>query len=515
MSADRLNTKNMFRNTALFGGALVLMLLSCLMTVLSHSYDETAVCVLFAANVVLNAAIIFDLCKNIQRDFAMLVFVLSFDLLLLGRVYIVFFVYYDRLLSYLEADSYRNLYQALFIVTMALLAAYAAYKLAAPLFFHREKALRERGTAAVRVGPLVPVIRQISVVVLFFSSIAFFYVMFQTILLVFRYGYLGSYVQTAENSVPSVISRMSMFFAPSFAVFLATMPSWKQMRFPMVLYGVYMLTSLFTGRRNTFVCEALMIIIYFVLRDGLLPKERRFLTKKRLVIAVLVGIAVVYALELIAQIRAGNSLQRRGFFDSLMNFVYSQGASFRVVIQTVNCWDLFDHRTAYQFLYYPFELYVHNNVLLRTIFGFTPIVGTQNLNFVSTTHNFGHVITFLVDPNRYLNGGGFGTSYVAEGYVAYGMAGVVALSAMIGVIFRFFASMLTRSWVVLALGLLAVKDFVYIPRNFAFLWVTDVFSLTYFAYFLAVYLAALLFAQIGSHVRKARTPLDPNPEADL
>lgn len=504
MSAERLNAKNMFRNTVLFGSVFILMLASCLMTAVSAAYDETAACTIFAANVVLNIAIISDLCKNIRRDFPLLIFTLAFDLLLLGRVYIVFFSDYSNVLSDLEADNFRNLFQALMIVTVALLAVYTAYKLSAPLFYRREKSIREKGAEAVHSGPLVPIIRQISVFVLFFSSIAFFYVMFQTILYVFQYGYLASYIKTAEQSVPSAINRMSMFFAPSFAVFLATMPNRKQMRFPMILYCVYMLTSLFTGRRNIFVCEALMIVIYFVLRDSLLPKTQRFLTKKRIGWAVVAAIVILYALEFVAQFRAGNSVKGQTPLSLFVNFIYSQGASFRVVIQTVNCWDRFDHQTTYQFLYYPFELYFHNNALLGGMFGLAPINEAQNLKFVSTTHNFAHVITFMVDPTRYLSGGGFGTSYMAEAYVAYGLGGVAIVSAGIGIVFRLFSSMLTRSWAVLALCLIAVKEFVYIPRNFAFGWITDVFSLTYLCYFLAIYLVALLLAQLGSHIRKAR-----------
>ncbi len=512
MSADRLSAGNTLRNTVLFGSALILMLAACLMTVLSSAYDESAACTMFAANVVLNVGILFDLCSNIRRDFPMLVFTLAFDLLLLGRVYLVFFGSYDRILYNLEAASFRNLYQALMVVTLSLLTVYAGYKLSTPLFFKREKAIREKGVAAVRIGPLVPIIRQISVFVLVFSSVAFFYAMFQTILYVFQHGYLASYVKNAMQNVPSVISRMSAFFVPSFAVFLATMPNRKQMHFPLILYGIYMLTSLFTGRRNTFVCEALMLIIYFVLRDTLRRKDKRILTKKKIAAGIVIGVLAVYALEQMAEIRAGYSFRPGHFFSSLSTFVYSQGASFRVVAQTVNCWDRFDHNTAYQFLYYPFEKYVHNNTLLHAMFGFAPIVEAQNMNFVSMTHNFGHVITYMVDPARYLSGGGFGTSYVAEAYVAYGTAGVAVLSAGIGVAFRFFSSMLTRSWVVLALCLLAVKDFVYIPRNFAFSWVIDVFSITYLCYFLALYLAALLFAKIGSHVRAVRAFGAPEPE---
>lgn len=506
MSADRLNAKNMFRNTVLFGAALTLMAISCLMTVVSNAWDENAACTMFAANAVLNAAIFLDLFRNIRRDFPLLVFTLSYDLLLCGRVYSVFIRNYDKVLSYLEADSFYNLYLALAIVTMALLAVYTAYRLAAPLFLKREKAIGEKGWGAVTQGPLVPMIRQISVVVLFFSSAAFFYVLFQTVLYVFEHGYLGSYIMKAESSVPSVISRMSGFFAPSFAVFLATLPSKKQMRVPLVLYGAYMLTSLFTGRRNTFVCEALMLAVYFVLRTALAKKEKR-MPRKKVWLLVIACVAGAYVLQVMATVRSGSGLQLTGFFSSIANFIYSQGASFRVVIQTVNCWNRFDHQTAYQFLFYPLEKYANNNSLLRSVFGFSPIVEVQNIPFVSTTHNFAHVITFMVDPTRYLSGGGFGTSFVAEAYVAFGMAGVVVVSAMIGVMFRFFSSMLTRNWVVLAMGLIALKDFVYIPRNFAFSWVIDVFSLTYLAYYIAVYFAALFLTWFGSHIRAPRAAL--------
>jgi oligosaccharide repeat unit polymerase len=503
MSADRLKAKNLFWNTILFGTTLCMMLVACLMTVAGHEWDETAACTLFVANVVLNAAMFQDLFRNIRRDFPLIVFMLAYDLLLLGRVYSVFLLYYNTILSYLEADNFYNLYLGLMIVTIAQLLVYTAYKLAAPLFWKREKAISEKGEQVVTKSPIVPIIRQISVVVLLFSSVASFYMLFQTILLVFQHGYLGSYV-TNESSVPSVISRMSAFFAPSFAVFLATLPSRRQMRFPLILYGAYMLTSLLTGRRNIFVCELLMLLIYEVLRTALKRKGRFALPKKKILLVVLCCAVGAYVLQLFALFRSGSSFAAKNFFATIGNFIYTQGASFRVVIQTVNFWNRFDHQTTYQYLFYPFEKYVNNNVLLSSIFGSSPIVDVQNINFVSSTHNFAHIITFMANPNRYLSGGGFGTSFVAEAYVAYGMVGVVVVSAMVGIVFRFFSSLLTRNWVVIAMGLIALKDFIYISRNSTFSWVIDVFSLTYLAYYIVVYFGALLVAKFTSHLREAR-----------
>ena len=364
MTAEHLSAGNSLRNTVLFGAFAVLMLVANLLAALGGAYQEAAVCVMFAANVALNVAVLADVFTNVRRDFPLLVFIASFDLLLLGRVYVSFLSDYEHVLYRLEAEDFGALFDALQIVTLAFFFVYAAYKLSAPLFVRREAALREKRSGAVRKNALLPVIRQICVLVLLVSSIAFFYTLFRSILDVFRYGYLGSYIQQAEDDVPSVISRLSMFFTPAFATFLATMPSRRQMKLPLAVYGVYMLASLFTGRRNTFVCEVLMLVIYFVLRDNLRARENRLLRKRTVLWGVVGAVALMYLLELVAEVRAGSGGPTKGVFGSLVNFVYSQGASFRVIIQTVNNWDLFDHSQAYRYLFYPFEQFAHNNIFI-------------------------------------------------------------------------------------------------------------------------------------------------------
>ncbi len=499
----RFSAKDGFRNTILFGMTLLLMLTANFVTVLSGFFDEAAANLMFAANIMLNLAIVCDLVPHIRRDFPFLIFVGTYNVLLLGRVYVSFLAHYSDLLFYLEAKDFYSLFIALQVVTLSLLCIYAGYQMVGPFFAKREKMLREKGWGAVSQSPLLPVIRQISIIVLLVSSLASFYVLLESILKVLKSGYLGSFTQVSKDSVPSVISRLSMFFVPSFAVFLATMPNRRQLRLPMTVYVVYLLATLFTGRRNTFVCEALTILIYFVLRDTLKEEKKRIFKKKTVFSGIVLVVLVMYLLQRMAEIRAYGYLSRRNFMETVVNFLYSQGASFRVVIQTVNSRDLFNHSVTWKYLFYPFEMFIHNNLITRSLFGLSPIIEVQTSAFVVSTHNYAHVLTYLVDPSRYLSGGGFGTSFVAEAYVAFGFLGVVLVSAGVGLVLRFFASMLTRSWVILACCLIALRDFVYIPRSFAFLWVTNVFNLTYLCFYIAIYLAALFFVRVGTHVRPA------------
>ncbi|MCY1713076.1 O-antigen polysaccharide polymerase Wzy family protein [Caproiciproducens galactitolivorans] len=493
----KIKSEDFLRDTILFGITILLMLTSNLLTV--FGVWNTAVDVLFFAILFLDVSIAASLIHNVRRDLALLIFLITYNVLLMGRVFTSWFGYHHKLLLLLEADDFQKLFQSLQLVALSLFCVYCAYRLAGPIFHKREAKIERLHTKAVSQSQLVPIIRQLSAIVLYVSSVPFLYILFKTALAVVRHGYLQSFTSTTD--VPSIISRLSMFFVPAFAVFLATLPSRKQIKLPLAVYSVYMLASLFTGRRNTIVCEALMLAFYFVMRDSLLEKDKRVLKKRTVAYVGVLGIIAMYGLQFLALVRSGAENTKRGLGEMLVSFIDSQGASFRVVVQTVNHIQSFNPSTSYMYLFYPFELFVHNNVVTRTLFGLTPIIEVQTSEFVQTTHNFGHALTYMVDPERYLSGGGFGTSYVAEAYVAYGIIGVILVSAMIGLIFRFFASLLTYNWVVITCGLLAVKSFVYIPRNFAFLWVTEVFNITYICFYVAIYLAALLIAK-GMHVRK-------------
>ena len=66
--------------------------------------------------------------------------------------------------------------------------------------------------------------------------------------------------------------------------------------------------------------------------------------------------------------------------------------------------------------------------------------------------------------------------------------------------------MVGRSWPAIALGLIAIKSFVYLPRNYALIWITDVFNVTYLCFLLGLYLAAQLLYTLGTHLRRGTEP---------
>ncbi len=488
-----------------FGMAAALFLSSAVFRWMGEGYITTAFYLMMFGIIALDVGAFLHSAFHIYRDVHFLLFVFAYNLLLLGRVYFNSMYFPHKMLVALEADSWDNLYTALTVVATGLLAFIVFYYAAGPLFAKYERQIVRGQAERKKENGTLPVIRQLSKIMLYASSIPYFYTMALKVLTVLKNGYSASFTDTME--IPGIISRLSAVFVPSFAVFLGTLPSVKEMKLPLLVYGVYMVASLFTGRRNMLVTEALMLLVYFVMRDFRRAKGKRRITKKVVAFCGIGGVLGAYLLQMMAYKRAGNFILTRSFGDVLMSFVDSQGASFRVVIQTVNNMPSFDQNITWLYLLYPFELFAHNNLVIRNLFGLQPIVEVQNEGFAKSTHNFAHVLTYKVDPQRYEGGGGFGTSFIAESYVAGGIAAVILLAIMAAVLFRFLSSILAHNWVVIAFGMLAFRQLIYLPRSFAFTWATETFSITNIVYFAALYAIALLIIQISAKVRpRTRAP---------
>lgn len=492
--------KNLLWDALLSGSSLAVLIIAAFLAFFGGTWYSAASNAALAGISLLNAAMLFYELTDLRRRIPLLLFQVSFNLLLLGRVYVAWLRDYDIRLGRLEADGFDSLYWSLQILAISLFCVYLAYRAGGFVFRRRELSAAVEGAKKIWDNPAVPVIRQLSRWVLYVSSLASFFSLANTALFVLRNGYLTSFTETA--GVPTIISRFALFFTPAFTVFLATMPSAKQMRLPMCVYGVYLLASVFTGRRNMIVTSLMMLALYLVLRDNLLPKEKRVLTKRVVLVVCLLGLGGVYLLQIVAYLRSGMSAGGNSFLNTVVSFIDSQGASFRVIVKTFENLDFFHAKDAWRYFLFPLEMFVTNNSIGQTVFHTDPIISLQTAEFAENTYSYSHALTYLVDPTKYLRGEGFGTSYVAEAYVAFGTAGVVAVSLFLGLAFRWFSSMTSRSWPAIALGLIAFKSLIYLPRNYALSWITDVFNVTYLCFIVGLYLAAQLFLTLGTHLRK-------------
>ena len=473
------------------GITLLIYTLSLTFHCIGGVFNIQSVNLLITSIILLNIYIAVFVVKKPRRHITLIIFTLSFNLLMMGKVYVSWIKSYNNLPESLSADSYPHLYSSINLLFISLLVIVLTYQVFALILGKREDAIDSQTIATLNKNQaLTDTVRKISQIAFFVSAVGAFSSLAINIVFILRVGYMQSFVEHAQ--VPAIISIWGTFFLPSFVLFLATKPSKKQLIIPMGIYALGMGLTLLTGRRNMLVRDLLMLVIYIVMRDDLRGTAKKFITKTIALISALIGVVLLYALNFINIIRGIKTEGSSGIISTIVNFISSQGVSFRVVVKTIESYPEFDRLTAPHFLFYPIELYMNNNIFSQFLFGTVPIAETQTESFAQGTFNLGHKLTYMFDPSRYLDGGGFGTAYIAESYLAFNIVGVILVSIMLGALIRYSSSILTRTPFVAALGLILIRYLVYVPRNFAFGWVFEVFNFTYIIFFMVVYFFALI-----------------------
>lgn len=434
--------------------------------------------------ILLDIAMLVYLLKAVKRHIVMFVFICTFNVLILSRVFTKWITEYDNLHIGIEAGSVYNMYLTFTIIFLSLECVYVAYRALGLVLKKREDSLSVLTKVKHKTDEYISAIKVLSLVAFGVCFCFAIYSAAVNALFVLNIGYLNSYLSSAD--IPYQVRSMAALLLPAFTLFLATKPTKKQLIIPTSLFMLVSVVSLATGRRNAFVKDMLLLLIYALMRDDVRVGVKKIFTKVRVGVVALAGLVSVYILQ---GMRSGFSTP---IFRTLFNFVYDQGASIRIVAKTVvHKGILADNPLRYFF--YPLEVQLRNGFVGNLLFNLSPIVEVQTEQFVLTTYNYAHKLTYLVDPQRYLAGGGFGASFVADGYILFGIAGVIIIGLLLGAIIRLFPSLFTRSVFTVAIGLAVIRSVVYLPRNFFFSIVTDVINLPTAVMYGVIFLLAFIY----------------------
>lgn len=324
-----------------------------------------------------------------------------------------------------------------------------------------------------RASENAPVMRECCKI-LFFCCFPFWVIsLVEVIVFVVGNGYTQYYLSFTSH-LPEVI-RLISYAAPTFLfLFLATLPSKREARLPLILYAIYITASLGTGRRLTFVAGLLIIFAYLIFRNKTEPGRRPWLSGKFLIAVGVAGIVLMCLMYLFEYIRSDSYVGSANQYFPLVGFFVRQGTSINVI--------KYAHR--FQNLMNPDAWYSLYNLLkwvdgslwdLPYEFGrqsvATALGGTSLADFVSYHGNL----------DNYLAGIGYGSSYIAELYADFGYAGVFGGNILYGAVFcgLFKIAPQRRNVWVFAVGLCMLHSLFTAPRAnfdafFALLFYTEI-----------------------------------------
>lgn len=274
------------------------------------------------------------------------------------------------------------------------------------------------------------------------------------------------------SRLPQFVIRLSLSSYLSFFCYLCTYPTKKELKKPFVIFLLALVSSILMGERGELVYGLFTLLFYFISRDYI-EKRRgrdRFITRRLWAILLISTPFLLVGLYLYAFIRSSNDIVSNGFFNDLVSFFAQQGFSVKL-IDYVQEWksSLPDTNTSYVFgIVYSY---------------FTDLLGIQNNHNLSHLsydalygNNLGATLTYLIEPNYYYSGGGFGTQYIAELYVDFGIIGIMVYNLFLGIFLRYLSFDVSHSYWGRTYSMIIILGLFSIPRDFCLSWIIRLVS---------------------------------------
>jgi len=412
-----------------------------------------------------------------QNGVVYLGFLITFFVFLLGRDFALIALNFvtSSDLSFFEEDTVSKIYLLMFLSLLSIFWG----------FSHKEP---HSVVPSEEERPIVVPIRE-TCKKLFFITLPFTLLIFLIgAYNVFFYGY-GTAADDAL-SVGLLLDKFKQVNELAFAGFLMTFPtkeeSKKVIYYALIVYAL----SMFGGSRGVLMYFFLYVFLYLLSYDFLCGSKLEkdiFLTKKIRRVIIICSIPGLIFLNFMADFRHGNSANSTGVTSDLIGFFVQQGGSYNVIGYTIeNKNYLPPTNSSYAFGPLINKL-AHGSITNALGLG-GPMPSFEQMPDYG--NNLGATITYLVMPDYYLSGGGFGTQYIAEQYADFGIAGVIILSLFLGWILSKVTFFNVKNWIISSILIMCVPLFLSMPRDFYLTWLSNLLSIFNIGVLLLIYESA-------------------------
>lgn len=283
-----------------------------------------------------------------------------------------------------------------------------------------------------------------------------------------------------QSSLPSVVHLLASMMKYSLCIFLATMPSKRKAFIPLALFVVSALPTLIIGIRNEIVLNCVFVVAYYLLRDALSDREKWLGKVERWAIVLVIPFALVF-LSAYNYLRQGEAVEM-SVGESIVDLFYKQGVSFDVLCMGHEALPDLPDAVTKNYTFGGFIDYITRGSIGQKIFDSLPLGSVNSEEVAVYGNSFAHSMSYVAHP-QYLEGHGWGSSYLLETFADWGYGGVAVYSLLLGGLSVWMVWGMRRNVLVRTAILVAATTFAFIPRAEATGFLT---FLVYIQFWLAV-----------------------------
>lgn len=420
-------------------------------------------CMLYAARDIRNRAMLFA-------------FLISFFIFLLGRDVVKQFLNYET--EIFDKNAQNHAWMSFSVSLITLIFFYNLFEKRVTTENHNKlTATSEIYRLSVRQNSLL--FYYISFLFAIISKIAISIYVSNSSFTDYYTGY-SDYLR--ENTILYIMSKLEIMMPISWAVYLGTFPSKKEVRFPLFLYLVYMVVSLGTGQRSTAMLGLLFLTVYFLFRDR---GFETWVTKKMVVLAIVSLPFLALFISFYELSRQGSSTGSLSLVNGIVKFFYDQGVTSTIV------------KRAYTFKsFIPKQIYTlefaHSGILAR-LFDI-PVYHGNNVEHALYGGSFTHSLSYIIMRPSYLAGRGTGSCYIAELYQDFSYPGIILGNAIYGYIIYKISDLRENNYISNGYKLFIIPFILWTPRGSFTHFISQTLSPITIATFILIYTLSLAMA---------------------
>lgn len=295
------------------------------------------------------------------------------------------------------------------------------------------------------------------------------------------YEYFVSY----ESSFPYFFNSIAAMLPYALCIFLAAMPKKRYAYAILIMYVATTLPNLLIGIRNDIVLALIFSFLYFFVRDYYDGTKRWIGRFERLACIIAIPIALIF-------LGAYNYIRDAAEYESdalylVVDLFYKQGVSFDVLCIGYAAIPNLPAVVAKNYTFGNAIDYLKTNVVARKLFGTEAFPGGNSEQRAIYGNDFSHSMSYVARED-YLDGHGFGSSFILETFADYGYIGMIIFSFLLGMLMVYMLYAMRKSRMHRIVVLTALTQFFFMPRSAA----TGAFTfLVYVQYWIPV--AVILF----------------------
>lgn len=261
-----------------------------------------------------------------------------------------------------------------------------------------------------------------------------------------------------------IIKVFSGLFFYLFVLILSYLPTRNKVHLLFILYIICTIPTLLIGQRGSFIVSLLFYLIYVMYRKFIL-KEESWLQKKTIIIIVILMPIIVIFMSAINEVRHGNSLKVSSIFDIFISFMHKQGVSFNTYLmgvkheQSIN-----NYSMGKNYMFGEVIEFIKYNPISLKVFNKTPLPIGNNAIRAINGYSYAHILSY-VSHHNYLNGYGFGTTYLSESIHTYGTIGSVLTNVFLGNMMNKIKIKFSQGVIFRFISLLIISRVIYLPRQ--------------------------------------------------